>query len=577
MTGPACGNNPNHQLTDGDRQAVDSFRAYLATLASLRTAQHRLDQIRDAARLHRQQLVGTSELYAVIEADDAPPADQTALRDRIAEALAAYDLPYFDRRHQYEVADAVLAVLPAAPGGAEYDALVAEADRLRRDGAALHAKAVDVDTQLATLREQVVASAAPAAPRETAAAVLAVVEAALGDTLVPSARAEALAGITAVMPAVPAAVVPAPTDRRDRYATAIWERQNPGRRYTDCEYRWRADAEADADAVLVVADAEQADLRARVAELEQPAVTPPPALTEEGRLRARVQVLGEDAERNQGLAKVGARCMRDGHQGLIESGRAVIEGHRFALSVKLGLGTGASWEAIHERVAELEQQTTEAPLSPYYSHEACGFHWHGRDGMDIPVQEDGQPVCPRCELAKAEKKMAALQRRRDEVGAECKRRGKRVLEQSEQIIALKRQVDEVQRQLGAEILRAGQAEAELEQQTSRTAPASVSPHTLAFIAGHLDARAVATVRADSQTYTEWQTVADWLRRLADETTDTETEAVQPFVPPVHYRRDDGVDCCVHTIPVGPDSCRACRELADDEPAAGARQDGADRG
>ncbi|MFJ2567913.1 hypothetical protein ACIO02_34105 [Streptomyces sp. NPDC087568] len=39
----------------------------------------------------------------------------------------------------------------------------------------------------------------------------------------------------------------------------------------------------------------------------------------------------------------------------------------------------------------------EPPLSPYYSHEACGFHWHGRDGMDIPMQ-DGQPVCPRCEL-----------------------------------------------------------------------------------------------------------------------------------------------------------------------------------
>jgi hypothetical protein len=67
----------------------------------------------------------------------------------------------------------------------------------------------------------------------------------------------------------------------------------------------------------------------------------------------RVQVLEEDAERDQGLAKVGARCMREGHQGLIESGRAVIEGHRFALSVALGLGTGAPWDAIHERLAEL--------------------------------------------------------------------------------------------------------------------------------------------------------------------------------------------------------------------------------
>jgi hypothetical protein len=90
VTGPACGNNPNHQLTDRDRQAVDSFRAYLATLASLRTAQHRLDQIRDAARLHRQQLVGTSELYAVIEADDVPPADQSAVAiQTVEQALAA--------------------------------------------------------------------------------------------------------------------------------------------------------------------------------------------------------------------------------------------------------------------------------------------------------------------------------------------------------------------------------------------------------------------------------------------------------------------------------------------------------
>jgi hypothetical protein len=38
----------------------------------------------------------------------------------------------------------------------------------------------------------------------------------------------------------------------------------------------------------------------------------------------------------------------------------------------------------------------------------------------------------------------------------------------------------------------------------------------------------------------------------------------PFIPPAHYRRDDGVDCCVHTIPLSPGSCRECRELADNE-------------
>ncbi|MEF9521335.1 hypothetical protein [Streptomyces sp. RB13] len=86
---------------------------------------------------------------------------------------------------------------------------------------------------------------------------------------------------------------------------------------------------------------------------------PPPALTKEGRLRARVQVLEEDAERDQGLAATGARCLLKGHQGQIELGHAVIEGHRFALSTKLGLGTGAPWDAIHERVAELRRVADE--------------------------------------------------------------------------------------------------------------------------------------------------------------------------------------------------------------------------
>ena len=40
---------------------------------------------------------------------------------------------------------------------------------------------------------------------------------------------------------------------------------------------------------------------------------------------------------------------------------------------------------------------TEPPLSRYYSHESCGFHWHGSDGMDVPMR-DGQPVCPRLSL-----------------------------------------------------------------------------------------------------------------------------------------------------------------------------------
>lgn len=42
-------------------------------------------------------------------------------------------------------------------------------------------------------------------------------------------------------------------------------------------------------------------------------------------------------------------------------------------------------------------RTKEQPLSRYYSHEKCGFHWRGRDDCDIPMR-DGEPICPRCEL-----------------------------------------------------------------------------------------------------------------------------------------------------------------------------------
>jgi hypothetical protein len=71
-TGPACGNNPNHQMTPGDREAVDNFRAYLERRA----------------------------------------ADRTALRDRIAEAIRQSDFREWPLRRSFTAADAVLAVLP---------------------------------------------------------------------------------------------------------------------------------------------------------------------------------------------------------------------------------------------------------------------------------------------------------------------------------------------------------------------------------------------------------------------------------------------------------------------------------
>ncbi|MFJ1964869.1 hypothetical protein [Streptomyces massasporeus] len=76
-TGPACGNNPNFPMSDGDRQAVADFKAYLA--------------------------------------------ERAELRDRIAEALdslqgAAHHLPPETRRRVIEAVAG--AVLPAAAGRA---------------------------------------------------------------------------------------------------------------------------------------------------------------------------------------------------------------------------------------------------------------------------------------------------------------------------------------------------------------------------------------------------------------------------------------------------------------------------
>lgn len=69
---------------------------------------------------------------------------------------------------------------------------------------------------------------------------------------------------------------------RDEIAAAIWERQNPGRRYADCEHPWQADAEDDADAVLALLYREWPRLRA---EAEETAVVPPAG---RGGLRDRI-------------------------------------------------------------------------------------------------------------------------------------------------------------------------------------------------------------------------------------------------------------------------------------------------
>jgi hypothetical protein len=79
-TGPACGNNPNYRMSDGDRQAVENFKAYLAERAALR------DLITNA--------LATADGWQFPDGSDL------------------YDLPDRELARYRDGADAVLAVLP---------------------------------------------------------------------------------------------------------------------------------------------------------------------------------------------------------------------------------------------------------------------------------------------------------------------------------------------------------------------------------------------------------------------------------------------------------------------------------
>lgn len=85
---------------EGERRRGDHAEQRAARVlraeADLDTANYRLDRIRDAARLHRLQLIGTRELYAVIDAAEEPdeqaaPADWRHITDTVARAQIVVD------------------------------------------------------------------------------------------------------------------------------------------------------------------------------------------------------------------------------------------------------------------------------------------------------------------------------------------------------------------------------------------------------------------------------------------------------------------------------------------------------
>ncbi|MFB6787650.1 hypothetical protein ACFCWT_13340 [Streptomyces olivaceus] len=145
-----------------------------------------------------------------------PPANPSVVREQL---LHAIDFAAC-QTHGYGTPEELLAAYDASvlPGRAEYDALVADADRLRRDGAALHARAEAVDEQLAVLRQQVAAPVDPAALRETVAAALVTTRRTGYDGAADhrrhryDARCALCAGdVDALAAAVTAAVLPATT------------------------------------------------------------------------------------------------------------------------------------------------------------------------------------------------------------------------------------------------------------------------------------------------------------------------------------------------------------------------------
>ncbi|MGW0495072.1 hypothetical protein ACWD0Z_06415 [Streptomyces sp. NPDC003007] len=102
-TGPACGNNPNHRMTPGDRKAVADFKAYLADRAALR------DRIAEALLDH---LSRTADI-------------RTGRNGELA------FMPEVTEAERTRIADAVLAVLP--PPVSRADVLHKAADRIDRE------------------------------------------------------------------------------------------------------------------------------------------------------------------------------------------------------------------------------------------------------------------------------------------------------------------------------------------------------------------------------------------------------------------------------------------------------------
>ncbi|MFI2632592.1 hypothetical protein ACH5A2_19670 [Streptomyces collinus] len=85
-TGPACGNNPNYRMSNGDRQAVADFKAYLADRAALERVRAVLET---EAVLGRSALEYRGLIASALMADEAQPTVPAAVGRRAADETRA--------------------------------------------------------------------------------------------------------------------------------------------------------------------------------------------------------------------------------------------------------------------------------------------------------------------------------------------------------------------------------------------------------------------------------------------------------------------------------------------------------
>lgn len=215
-----------------------------------------------------------------------------------------------------------------------------------------------------------------------------------------------------------------PVSRRARYAKALAEITVGHRAFV------KVDVEAEhsrADAVMAVADAEQAELRRdlalAIAHDRQPY---PTAWAYEQACKA-LRRKTETIERIVALAERWENALTP-DLAYARSLRAALDGAAPSAAPAVVPGPASTWA---ETLRDAADEQPETPL---------------------------------------EKRLRYSERRNDELRTECKRRGKTVLEQSEKILALEKQLDEVRAQLGTEILRSGHAEGELRRLADEAQP-----------------------------------------------------------------------------------------------------------